>query len=132
GVCLSAHAAEPALGLSWKGNILTIHGKHLPGGKVDVWYLEAYCRPDSTDREWGETVIGHTTRLVETADDGKSLKLECTLKDGVVVRHEVRADSDTVRFAITAHNPTSRPSEAHWAQPCIRVGAFTGHDGPDP
>jgi hypothetical protein len=44
GMCVVAPAAEPALTVSWKDNILTIHGKHLPGGKVVVWYLEAYCR----------------------------------------------------------------------------------------
>jgi hypothetical protein len=94
-------------------------------------HREAYCRPGSTDRDWGKTVIGHKTRLVKAADDGKSLKLQSTLEDGVVVDHEIRAGKDTVTFTITARNPTPRPSQVHWAQPCIRVGTFTGHDGPD-
>ena len=28
-------------------------------------------------------------------------------------------------FDITAHNPTDKPSEAHWAQPCVRLDRFT-------
>jgi hypothetical protein len=27
---------------------------------------------------------------------------------------------------LTAHNPTDKPSQAHWAQPCTRVDQFTG------
>ena len=38
--------------------------------------------------------------------------------------------ADEVDFRLTAHNPTRKCSEAHWAQPCIRVGAFTGLGDP--
>jgi hypothetical protein len=30
-----------------------------------------------------------------------------------------------------AHNPTDKPSEAHWAQPCTRVDQFTGAGNAD-
>ena len=122
-------AAEPAsqpLQLSWRKNILTIRGPHFPGEAVEVLYLEAYCRPGSTDRDWRETVIGHTTELVEAAADGSHLRLRCTLADGVRVDHEITAGRDEVTFRLRAHNPTDRPSQAHWAQPCIRVDRFTG------
>jgi len=33
-----------------------------------------------------------------------------------------------VTFELVAHNPTGQRSEAHWAQPCVRLGAFTGFD----
>jgi hypothetical protein len=33
-------------------------------------YLEAYCRPGSTDREWRETVIPHRVEFVEASRDG--------------------------------------------------------------
>ena len=33
-----------------------------------------------------------------------------------------------MEFRITARNPTTRPSQAHWAQPCIRVDNFTGRN----
>ena len=116
------------LRIDWKDNYLTIRGPHLPGGQMKVHYLEAYCRPGSTNRKWEQTVIGHKTRLVAADDGGRHLTLECTLSDGVVVRHEIRAGSDEVDFRLTATNPTDKPSDAAWAQPCIRVDAFTGRD----
>jgi hypothetical protein len=44
----------------------------------------------------------------------------------VIVDHEIRAGRDEVDFLLVAANPTDRPSEAAWAQPCIRVDRFTG------
>jgi hypothetical protein len=81
-------AAEAArqLTISWEKNYLTIRGD-FPGNEISILYLEAYCRPGSTDREWGQTVID---------------------------------------FQLVARNPTARASEAHWAQPCLRVDRFTG------
>src|ERR1700704_6163020 len=78
-----------SLTLSWSNNFLTIHGAPLPGGEIKVQYLEAYCRPGSTDRDWNKTVIKHKTELVARGNDGKSLKLRCNLADGVVVDHEI-------------------------------------------
>jgi hypothetical protein len=46
----------------------------------------------------------------------------------VIVRHDIRAGPDEVDFRITARNPTDKASAAHWAQPCVRVGAFTSRD----
>jgi hypothetical protein len=133
GLCLAgnspASAAEPlGLTISWEKNDLTISSEKLPGKEMKVNYLEAYCRPGSTDREWGQTVIGHTTKFVSASADKQSVKLKCTLKDGVTVLHEIRAGDDEIDFRLTAHNPTDRESLAHWAQPCIRVGNFTGLD----
>jgi hypothetical protein len=116
----------PSLTLSWAKNYLVIHGAHLPGGELKVQYLEAYCRPGSTDRDWGRTVIGHRTELLSRGFDGRSLKLLCALADGVVVTHEIAAGTDAVNFRLVANNPTTKTSEAHWAQPCIRVNTFTG------
>src|SRR5437870_64530 len=79
------------LTLSWADNFLTIHGSHLPGGELKVQYLEAYCRPGSTDRDWGKTVIKHRTELVSSGRDGKSLKLRCVLADGIGITHDVTA-----------------------------------------
>jgi hypothetical protein len=110
---------------------LTIRGPHLPGGELIVWYLEAYCRPGSTDREWRETVIGHETRLVSADKDGRSVKLQCKVADGVVVDHVITASKDEVDFQLVAHNPTERESQAHWAQPCMRVDKFTGRTQKD-
>jgi len=114
--------------LDWANNFLKIQGERLPGKHVDVHYLEAYCRPNSTNRPWAETVIGHRTKLVEASLDKRSLRLRCTLKDGVTVDHDIRACADGVEFRLKAHNPTAVASAAHWAQPCIRVDRFTGRD----
>ncbi|MGD0092972.1 MAG: hypothetical protein ABSE73_23920 [Planctomycetota bacterium] len=114
------------LKLAWAKNILTIQGAEIPGKALPILYLEAYCRPGSTDRDWNETVIGHRTQLISRSDDGKQLKLRCELNDGVRVEHTITAGADEVVFQLTAHNPTDKPSQAHWAQACIRVGDFTG------
>jgi hypothetical protein len=127
GSTIRAEDAE-GLRLSWKDRILTISGPEVPGESVEVWYLEAYCRPGSTDRDWSETTIGHTTKLLSAGGDGKRLRLRCTLRDGVTVTHDIRAGQDEVDFRLRATNPTDKPSQAHWAQPCIRVDRFTGAD----
>lgn len=119
--------AEP-LRLHWADNYLTIRGNSLPGGTLRILYIEAYCRPGSTDRDWAATTIGHTTRLVSHSDDGTRLELECTLRDGVIVRHVIRSTQDEIDFRITASNPTRRDSDAHWAQPCVEADRFTGGD----
>jgi hypothetical protein len=120
-------AAPPAprLRAVWESNFLTISGDHLPGS-IRVNYLEAYCRSGSTDRDWGETVIKHQAELVSVSDDGRLIRLRDTLVDGVVVEHALTVRDDEIDFRLVAHNPTEKPSEAHWAQPCIRVDQFTG------
>ena len=112
--------------IGWKDNILSIYHPQIPGGKIDTWYLEAYCRPGSTDRPWNETTIGHRTELVSINESRTEIKLKCTLEDGVRVDHLIRATRTGVSFDLIANNPTGKVSEAHWAQPCIRVGEFTG------
>ena len=112
------------LTIGWKENLLTIKDDRNPEGTLEVWYLEAYCRAGSTDRDWDETVIGHQTKLISA--NGTEIKLRCELADGVIVDHEITAEGDKVLFLLTARNPTDKKSEVHWAQPCIRVGNFTG------
>jgi hypothetical protein len=127
--------------LEWKGrdpeqhsglnDLLTIRGENLPGGELQIQYLEAYCRDGSRDLEWEDTKIGHVTELVESSPDGRILRLKCALKDGVEVTHLIQAVEDGVDFQLEAYNPTDRASSAHWAQPCIRVGQFTGAGADD-
>lgn len=130
GVFQKPQRAAP-LELSWDKNILSIAGPKIPGGDIKILYLEAYCRPGSTDRDWRETVIGHKTELLDADRDGRSLKLRCTLNDGVIVDHIITAAADEVDFRLTAHNPTKKTSLAHWAQPCVRVDRFTGRGQKD-
>lgn len=121
-------AAIPALTLSYEApHWLVIHGDHIPGKQVRINYLEAYCRADSTDADWVEhTVVKHQAQLVSLNDDKTLLKLRDKVSDGLVVEHTIRAGRDQVEFSISVHNPTNEESEAHWAQPCIRLGDFTG------
>ncbi|MCA9081440.1 MAG: hypothetical protein KDA58_12830 [Planctomycetaceae bacterium] len=115
------------LRLHWEQNYLTISGPQVPGEKIRIHYLEAYCRAGSTDADWVKhTRMKHETELLEASDAGHRLKLRCQVEDGLVVEHVIESTHDEVRFALTAHNPTKQRSEAHWAQPCIRLDRFTG------
>ena len=125
GPATQGDANKPPLTIRWANNFLTIHGDRLPG-EIVINYLEAYCRPGSTDRDWGQTVIGHKTELVSSSNDGRTIELRDRLNDGVVVTHRITAGDDEVDFLLVATNPTDRESQAHWAQPCIRVDKFTG------
>ena len=132
-IALSALMAgqSAALRLSWERNILTIAGDQLPGKEMKILYMEAYCRPNSQTTDWmANTVIGHQTEMVSISPDRTQLKLKCTLKDGVIVDHTITSHSDEVDFRLVAHNPTQSISKAHWAQPCVRVGEFTGLGDP--
>lgn len=124
-VCVfGAHGSD--LSIKWEKNWLYIEGEKLPG-TMRIHYLEAYCRANSQITDWSQhTVVGHTTEQVSSAKDGTRLELLCTLKDGVTVRHVITSACDEIDFRLTAHNPTERRSEAHWSQPCVRVGVFTG------
>jgi hypothetical protein len=114
----------PGLAVAWADGYLTISG-NFPGLEIRILYLEAYCRPASTERDWNETVIGHATQVVESSPDQQRLKLRDRLADGVIVDHDIIAGPDEIDFRLVAHNPTNRVSQAHWAQPCIRVDRFT-------
>ncbi|HZZ71627.1 MAG TPA: hypothetical protein VFE24_05200 [Pirellulales bacterium] len=124
---MTVHAAAPSdrLKIEWRDDYLTVRGA-FPGGEIRIHYLEAYCRPGSTDRDWKETVIGHKSELVSAADDGSEIRLLDRLSDGVTVDHRIVAKADEVDFQLSAKNPTEHASQATWAQPCIRVDKFTG------
>ncbi|MBP97663.1 hypothetical protein CMK18_17055 [Candidatus Poribacteria bacterium] len=128
-ICIALiQSAEPTkLKLHWSKNMLTISGDHLPGKEMKIHYLEAYCRANSHDADWSNhTVIGHKTELVSLNKEKTELKLYCKVSDGITVKHLISTTHDEIDFNLTAYNPTNKESEAHWAQPCIRVGKFTG------
>jgi len=127
GLFLGAVAAaqdQKALAIAWEKNYLTIRGD-FSGGEIRIHYLEAYCRPGSTDRDWRQTVIPHTAEKLESSQ-ANVIRLRDKLSDGVIVEHTLQAAHDEIDFRLVAHNPTDQPSDAHWAQPCIRVDRFTG------
>jgi hypothetical protein len=124
---------KPTLTLAREQNWLTIKGAHLPKGEIRINYLEAYCRAGSTDADWMKhTYVGHTTEHLSTSADGKQMKLRCQVKDGLVVEHDIKAGDDEIIFDLTVHNPTGKVNEAHWAQPCVRLGDFAGTETDDP
>jgi hypothetical protein len=125
GPSLRGEEAQP-LALFWEREMLSIRGPQLPGGVLQVWYLEAFCRSGSTRRDWKETVIPHRTRQIEASADHRLIRLRSELSDGVMVDHEIRAGHDEVDFRVVATNPGLMSSQAHWAQPCIRVDRFSG------
>ena len=116
-------AAEPEpFVLTWESNFLTIRRPihsplQIPGGPIRVHYIEAYCRPGSTDREWSKTTIGHKTEVVGGKQGSSHLVLRSTLKDGVIVEHDLRGLPSAVEFQLTARNPTRHESQVQWAQP---------------
>lgn len=128
-------SGAPALQLAWEPpHLLVISGASLPGREIRINYIEAYCRAGSTDADWVEhTMIPHRVERVVLSDDRRTLTLRDTLADGVTVDHVVTAGTDEVDFRLEARNPGDRRSEAHWAQPCVRLDRFTGFaaDGPD-
>ena len=108
---------------------LVIRGPELPGKEIRINYLEAYCRAGSTDADWVKhTVIPHKAEVLSLSDDRRTLRLRDILTDGVIVEHTVTTKADEVDFRLVARNPGSQRSEAHWAQPCVRLGDFTGFD----
>jgi len=123
-LCASA-SFTPALTLSRENNWLIIHGPNIASGQIRINYLEAYCRANSTDADWGRhTMIRHTNQVLSVSD--RVIKMRDTLADGLIVDHTITASDDEVYFRLVARNPTDKRSEAHWAQPCVRLGDFTG------
>lgn len=126
----SVHAAD-GLSISWTNNMLTVRGDNLPGDRVDIWYLEAFCRSGSTDRDWRETVMPHETRLVRADPDGRFIRLASKVEPAVEVTHEIRAGRDEVDFQLEIVNRGDAFADVQWFQPCMRVGAFTGRTQED-
>src|ERR1043166_498049 len=64
---LPAVRAAENFAISWTNNILKVTGNDLPGGTLEILYLEAFCRSNSTHRNWNETKISHRTTLLESS-----------------------------------------------------------------
>lgn len=124
--CPPGEAAQSDLTLKWEKNILRISSPSMPGGHLEIWYLEAFCRRGSTEREWGKTLIPHETRLVQAQAGGKELELESLVDAKVRVHHLIRAIADGVEFRLTLKNTSGEAVDIEWAQPCVRVASFTG------
>ena len=120
-----APAAEN-LRIVWTNNMLSISGPHVPGGSVEIWYLEAFCRSGSTKRDWNKTTIPHKTELTEADKSGQRLKLRTRVEQSVEIGHEIKAGADEVDFRLELKNSGKEPVDVQWFQPCMRVNRFTG------
>lgn len=126
GLCPSPSPGAPDLRIAWTNNMLSITSPDLPGGKIDTWYLEAFCRSGSTHRDWHQTTIPHRTELIKADRDGKRLRLRTRVEPDVVVEHDIRARRDEVEFRLDIRNGGNEFADVQWFQPCMRVDRFTG------
>lgn len=128
---MHAAAPGPALSIARLANDIIVIADSGPfPGPIKINYMEAYCRPGSTNQDWRtKTKIPHTSELISATP--KVIRIRDTLADGVVVEHTIAAGTGEVDFRVTAHNPTREPSLAHWAQPCLRVDVFSGRGRQD-
>ncbi|HAB16158.1 MAG TPA: hypothetical protein DCE44_06885 [Verrucomicrobiales bacterium] len=124
--------AEVTPRLSWTNNLLTVRDPRLPGGRLEIWYLEAFCRAGGHERKWSETTVPHRTELVSTAPDGSALRFRTRVEPAVEVLHEVRAGTDGLDLTFTLTNRGTNAWDVQWFQPaCIRVAEFTGRGQAD-
>src|SRR3954453_15496142 len=95
--------ASEALTLELPNNLLTISSPRLPGGRIEIWYLEAFRRKGSTQRDWGKTTLPHHTSLLSS--DPRHLRFRTFVDPDVEVLHEVSSSADEVQFdfAFTNH-----------------------------
>ena len=122
-----AFSASEPLRLSWTNNMLTISAPWLPGEKIEVWHMEAFCRPGSTKRDWKETVVPHRTTLMSASKKGDHLRLSTVIEPFVHCEHEIRSTADEVTFTYKLTNPGVGAADIEWFQPaCIRLARFTG------
>lgn len=132
--CMLAWALAPLFAtaqgsptLSWTNNLLTISSPELPGGRIEVWYLEAFCRKGSTGRDWSKTVLPHKTQLLSSQP--RRLAFRTMVETNVEVLHEVSAGNGQIDFHFDFHNRGKSSVDLEWFQPaCIRVAGFTGLD----
>ena len=118
--------------VGWTNNLLTVAHPDLPGGKLEVLYLEAFLRPGANRQDWGKTRVPHRTILTGTTPNQAELRFRTVVEPDIEVLHEVRAGADEIDFTFTIRNPGDRPSDLLWFQPaCIRVAGFTGRSQSD-
>jgi len=116
-----------ALEVSWTNNLLTVAGAGLPGGKLEVWYLEAFCRSGAWGRDWRETTLPHRTTLTWADPQRHHLKFVTTVEPEIEVMHEIHAAKDELDLHFQLTNKGHQRVDLQWFEPaCIRVAAFTG------
>ena len=124
---VAAAERESKTRISWTNNLLTVHDARLPGGRLEVWYLEAFLKPGAHDRDWNETRLAHRTELLHATPDGQELRFRTRVDPSVLVLHEVRVEPDGLDLRFLLSNEGTNAVPVQWFQPaCIRVAEFTG------
>ncbi|HTL15868.1 MAG TPA: hypothetical protein VL793_01455 [Patescibacteria group bacterium] len=101
--------------------------QRLPGGKLEILYLEAFCRSGATGREWRQTTLPHKTTLVQAAP--RHLEFRTHVEPSVNVSHRIDANNDSLDLFFELTNTGEAPLDLQWFEPaCIRVAEFTGCD----
>jgi hypothetical protein len=114
-----------ALSISWSNNLLTVTDGRLPGGQLEIWYLEAFCRSGAHDRDWTKTTLPHKTTLIRA--EPTLLQFRTVVEPEIEVNHYVRALPDELELGFELRNKGSSFVDLQWFEPaCIRVAAFTG------
>jgi len=114
-----------ALSISWSNNLLTVTDGRLPGGQLEIWYLEAFCRGGAHDRDWTKTTLPHKTTLIRA--EPALLQFRTVVESEVEVNHYVRALPDELEMGFELTNKGNSFVDLQWFEPaCIRVAAFTG------
>jgi hypothetical protein len=128
-VAVATSRGADALHLAWTNNLMTVTGPNLPGGRLEILYLEAFLRPGANQRPWGETKIPHRTQLLRSDAAGAALDFRTTVETNVEVLHQVRAGTDSLDLVFDFTNHGSSASDLQWFQPaCVRTAAFTGRN----
>ena len=124
--CLFAHSACAQFSLAWTNNLLTVTGANLPGGRLEIWYLEAFCRSGAHTQAWNRTTLPHQTTLL-TNEQQRVLRFRTLVQTNVEVTHTVAAGVDEIAFQFTLVNHGAQDADVSWFQPaCVRVEKFTG------
>jgi hypothetical protein len=126
-----ARKKSDMLRIHWKDNILTISGDELPGKKMEVLYIEDFCKTGSTNRKWEETIIPHKTELISADDNNTHIKLRTIVQGDIEVTHDIRTQKDQVEFNLVLHNKGNKAIDVDWFQPCIRIDKFTNRKQED-
>jgi len=121
---LAQNSSQP-LSISWSNNLLTVTDPRLPRGKLEIWYLEAFCRRGAHDRVWDKTTLPHKTTLIHA--EPTLLQFHTDVEPGVELLHQVRAAEDELDLEFEFKNTGKTAVDLQWFEPaCIRVADFTG------
>jgi hypothetical protein len=119
-----AHPESPRL--SWAKQLLVWSDSTLPGGKLEIWYPEAFCKTGAHGQSWDKTTWPHRTEVVATNSAGTEIKFRTRVRETVELMHTARLLPDGLEFEFEFTN-RGDAIDLQWFQPaCVRVAAFTG------